>query len=190
MVVTEKFNFNTFDMPLNFLSDIYNGKISLKEAEFLQKKLHDKIKYLQYKYTPKNTKEEEQINGVSMQANDMWKYRIKLLRHLETILFVWKFKKIRWCCVWLWVKNVNNFIQEIKSMEEKVNLSFFKEFFELLSPPDYSKMLINTKNPDENKEIVAEIKKQNIRFKRQNKRNEQNRKRKYGWDTEDYWKNC
>ena len=43
-------------------------------------------------------------------------------------------------------------------MEEKVNLSFFKEFFELLSPPDYSKMLINTKNPDENKEIVAEIK--------------------------------
>ena len=65
-------------------------------------------------------------------------------------------------------------------MEEKVNLSFFKEFFELLSPPDYSKMLINTKNPDENKEIVAEIKKQNIRFKRQNKRNEQNRKRKYG----------
>ena len=26
----EKFNFNTFDMPLNFLSNIYNGKISLK----------------------------------------------------------------------------------------------------------------------------------------------------------------
>ena len=30
----EKFNFNTFRIPLNFLSDIYNGKISLKEAEF------------------------------------------------------------------------------------------------------------------------------------------------------------
>ena len=29
----KKFNFNTFEMPLNFLSDIYNGKISLKEAE-------------------------------------------------------------------------------------------------------------------------------------------------------------
>ena len=43
-------------------------------------------------------------------------------------------------------------------MEEKVNLSFFEEFFELSSPADYSKMLINTKNPDENKEIVAEIK--------------------------------
>ena len=84
----KKFNFNTFKKPLNFLSDIYNGKISLKEAEFLQKKLHDKIKYLRYKYTPKNTKEEEEINGVLMQANDMWKYRIKLMRHLETILFV------------------------------------------------------------------------------------------------------
>ena len=30
----EKFNFNTFNMPLNFLSNIYNGKISLKDAEF------------------------------------------------------------------------------------------------------------------------------------------------------------
>ena len=32
-----KFNFNTFKMPLNFLSDIYNGKISVKEAEFEQR---------------------------------------------------------------------------------------------------------------------------------------------------------
>ena len=35
----EKFNFNNFDMPLNFLSNIYNGKISLKEAGFKQKDL-------------------------------------------------------------------------------------------------------------------------------------------------------
>ena len=38
----EKFNFNTFNMPLNFLSDIYNGKISLKEAEFKQRNLEKK----------------------------------------------------------------------------------------------------------------------------------------------------
>ena len=30
----EKFNFNTFRMPLNLLSDIYNGKTSLNEVEF------------------------------------------------------------------------------------------------------------------------------------------------------------
>ena len=35
----EKNNFNTFKIPLNFLSDIYNGKISLKEAEFNQRNL-------------------------------------------------------------------------------------------------------------------------------------------------------
>ena len=29
----KKFEFNTFKMPLNFLSDIYNGRVSLKEAE-------------------------------------------------------------------------------------------------------------------------------------------------------------
>ena len=34
----EKFNFNIFKMPLNFLSAIYNGKISFKEAEISMKK--------------------------------------------------------------------------------------------------------------------------------------------------------
>ena len=38
----KKINFNTFRMPLNFISDIYNGKISLKEAEFFQKNLEKK----------------------------------------------------------------------------------------------------------------------------------------------------
>ena len=33
-------------MPLNFLSDIYNGKISLKEAEFKQRDLEIEIKDL------------------------------------------------------------------------------------------------------------------------------------------------
>ena len=35
----ENFNFNTFNMPLNFLLDIYNRKISLKEAEFNKRNL-------------------------------------------------------------------------------------------------------------------------------------------------------
>ena len=38
----EKFNFNTFSKALNFISVIYNGKISLKEAEMSQKKLEKK----------------------------------------------------------------------------------------------------------------------------------------------------
>ena len=31
----EKFNFNIFRKPLNFLSAIYNGEITLKRAEIL-----------------------------------------------------------------------------------------------------------------------------------------------------------
>ena len=42
-------------------------------------------------------------------------------------------------------------------MEEKSNLSLFKEFFESLSPADYAKMLINIKNRDENKKNVEEL---------------------------------
>ena len=43
-------------------------------------------------------------------------------------------------------------------MAEKINLSFFEDFFESSSPADYAKTLINTKNPDENNEFVVEIK--------------------------------
>ena len=52
---------------------------------------------------------------------------------------------------------VNKYIEEIKSMEEKINLSLFEEFFELSSPANYAKMIINTKNADENKKNVKEI---------------------------------
>ena len=52
----EKINFNTFDMPLNFLSNIYNGKISLKEAEFEQIDLEKEIEKLQFNHTPENKK--------------------------------------------------------------------------------------------------------------------------------------
>ena len=56
------------------------------------------------------------------------------------------------------LEDVNNFIQKIESTTEKVNLNQFEDFFNLSSPDDYAKMLINTKNPDKNKEIVAKIK--------------------------------
>ena len=38
----EKFNFNTFDTLLNFFLDIFNGKITLKKAEFKQRDLENK----------------------------------------------------------------------------------------------------------------------------------------------------
>ena len=43
-------------------------------------------------------------------------------------------------------------------MAEKINLSLFEDFFESSSPADYAKTLINTRNPDENKENVAVVK--------------------------------
>ena len=56
------------------------------------------------------------------------------------------------------LKDVNNFIQKVESMTVKINLSLFEDFFESSSPADYAKTLINTKNPDENKENVADVK--------------------------------
>ena len=41
-------------MLLNFPSAIYNGEISLRVAEFLQKDLYDEINELKYGYKPKN----------------------------------------------------------------------------------------------------------------------------------------
>ena len=51
------------------------------------------------------------------------------------------------------LKDVNKFINEIRSMEEEIDLDLFEE---LLSPAEYLKVLINTKNRDENKEKEIE----------------------------------
>ena len=40
------------------------------------------------------------------------------------------------------LKDVNKFIEKIKSMEEKINLSLFEEFFESSSPANYAKCLL------------------------------------------------
>ena len=55
----EKFNFNTFRMPLNFLSAIYNGEISLKETEMFLRKIEQKIEELKFDYRPKNEKKKK-----------------------------------------------------------------------------------------------------------------------------------
>ena len=92
----ERFNFNKFKMPLNFLSSIYNGQTTLKEAEFLQKDLYDEINELKYNYKPKNAKEEEEIDKVLMQANNMLEYRNKIIETFRNNTFLTEYlKKIR-----------------------------------------------------------------------------------------------
>ena len=75
------------------------------------------------------------------------------------------------------LKDVKDFIQEIESMSEKINLSLFEDFFESSSPADYAKRLINVKDPNENKEIVAKIKNRILDLKdRIKKMNEKEKK--------------
>ena len=79
VVIRKKIIFNTFKIPLDFLSAIYNGEISLKEAEIQQRDLEKKTEELKFNYKPKNEKEKEEINGVLMQANDLFQYRDKII---------------------------------------------------------------------------------------------------------------
>ena len=67
----KKFNFNFLRMPINFLLAFYNGDISLKEAEFLQKDLYDQINQLKFDYRPENAEEKEEIDKGLMHANVM-----------------------------------------------------------------------------------------------------------------------
>ena len=147
----EKFNFNIFRKPLNFISAIYNGEISLKEAEFSQKYIEKKIEELKFNYKPKNEKEKEEINEVLMQVNDMLEYMDKIIDAFKDGTFFSEYLQTSDDA------GHKNVIQEIKLMEEKINLSLFEEFFELSSPANYAKMIINTKNADENKKNVKEI---------------------------------
>ena len=169
----EKFNFNTFTVPLTLLSDIYNGKISLKEAKFKQRDLEKKIDNLKFGYKSKDKKEKEEKSQVLMHANELLESRNKIIKAFKDDIFPSEhLKKSDDAAYDFTLKNVNKFIQEIRSMEEKINLSFFEDCFQSSSPAEYAKELINTKNADENKKKCRRNKKQNIRFRRQNKKNE------------------
>ena len=90
----KKFEFNTFKMPLNFLSDIYNGRVSLKEAEIKQKYLRNKIEELKFGYRPENAEEKEEIYKVLMHANDMLEYRDKIISAFNDDTFLSEHLKI------------------------------------------------------------------------------------------------
>ena len=154
----EKFNFNTFRMPLNFLQDIYNGKISLKEIEFKQRDLEKKIDDLKFGYKSKDEKEKEEKSQVLMDAKELLESRSEIIKAFKDDIFLSEhLKKSDDAAYDFTLKNVNKFVQEIRSMEEKINLNLFEDFFGFSSPADYAKELINTKNADKNKEYVEEI---------------------------------
>ena len=109
----------TFRMPLHFLSAIYNVEISLKEAEISQRKIEKKIEELKFDDRPKNEKEKE-INGVLMQANDLFEYRDKIINAFKDVTFLSEHVKSHDAAYDFVLKDLNDFIQEIKLMEEKI----------------------------------------------------------------------
>ena len=94
-----------------------------------------------------------------MQANDMLKYRDKIIEAFRDGTFSFEHLKLSDDTVYDYVlKDVEKFILKIESMAENINLSLFEDFFESSSPADYAKVPINVKDLNENKGIVAEIK--------------------------------
>ena len=116
-------------MSLNFLSAIYNGEISLKKAEISQRNLEKKVGELKFNCRSTNKKEKEEINGVLMQANDLLKYGDKIIQAFRDGTFLSEHLKKTDNAAYNYVlKDINSFIQEIKSMEEKIDLSLFEDF--------------------------------------------------------------
>ena len=93
-----------------------------------------------------------------MQANGLLEYRDEIIEAFKDGTFSSEhLKKLDDAAYDYVLKDVNNLIQKTESISENINPNLFNEFFEL-SPADYVKVLINTNNPDKNKEFVAEIK--------------------------------
>ena len=123
----ERFNFNIFRMPVSFLSAIYNGEISLKEAEFSQRKIEKKIEKLKFGYRPETAEEKEEINGVLMQENDLLEYRDKIIDAFKNGSFLSEHLKTSDDAAHDHVlEDVKDFIQKIKSMSQNINPSLFK----------------------------------------------------------------
>ena len=131
----EKLSFNLFRKPLNFISAIYHGEISLKEAEFLQRNLEKKIEELRFGYKPKNVEEKKKKDVVLIQANDMLEYRDKIIEAFKDGTFSSEYLKKSDAAAYDYLlKDVKNFIQKIESIAENINLSLFKNFFGSSSP--------------------------------------------------------
>ena len=131
----EKFNFNSFRKLLNFISAIYNGNISLKEHNFFKKSQKKKIEDLIFNYKSKSKEEKEEINGVLMQVNGMLEYRDKIIDAFKNGTFLSEQLKKSDDGAYenMCQKMLKKLIQEIKSIEEKINLSLLEEFFEYSS---------------------------------------------------------
>ena len=107
----------------------------------------------------KMQKKTEEKTGVLMQANGMLKYRNKIIGALKDGTLLSKHLKTSDdAALYHMLEDVKDFIQKIKLIAEKINLSLFEDFFESSSPADFAKKLINTRNLGKNKEFVAEIK--------------------------------
>ena len=126
----------------------------IKKSRIFSKKFRKKIEDLKFNYKPKNEKEKEEINEVLMQVNDMLEYMDKIIDAFKDGTFFSEYLQTSDDA------GHKNVIQEIKLMEEKINLSLFEDFFESSSPSesssDYAKKLIASS--DKNKEFAEEIK--------------------------------
>ena len=116
-------------MPLNFLQDIYNRGISLKETEFKQRGLEKKQTIQNLALNQKAKKKKEEKSEVLMHANELLESRNKIIKAFKDDIFPSEhLKKSDDAAYDFMLKNVNKFIQEIRSMEEKINLSLFEDF--------------------------------------------------------------
>ena len=94
-----------------------------------------------------------------MQANDLLEHRNKIIDAFKDGTFSSEHLKKTDNAAYIYVlKDVKDFTQKIELMSEKINLCLSEDFFESQSPAMYAKMVINTENPDKNKEFVPEIK--------------------------------
>ena len=75
-------------------------------------------------------KKKEEINGVLVQTNDLFEYRDKIIDAFNDGTFLSEHLKKSDDAAYDYVlKDVDDFIPKIKSMEEKINLSLFEDFF-------------------------------------------------------------
>ena len=77
-------------------------------------------------------------------------------------------------------------LKDVKDFIQKINLSLLKDSFESSLPANYAKIFINTKDPDKNKEFVAEIKDRISNLKDRVKKMNETEKKKCWWDIRDY----
>ena len=155
-----KFDFNRFSLPLKFIEEIYNRKITLNEAIDNQTELRILINNLNNDYSPRITKSKREKRSFRICKRIVWCERLNYLsfwKRNKDNAFKTKEKESEENKLEKIKDDYKTFLEHIEDESKSISYELFKKHFNFVSSV-FTKQLYKIKDKKENNELVNVIK--------------------------------